>query len=209
MATEATTTKFAAGERIFGEGDAAERVFIINGGHVRITRKVFNEEIVVETLGRGNICGDIAFAQGAHYPVSAYAADEVELVVVERDNLESVMLGNPTVVARLASRLAARLTHAHFRMANFALRTTLGRVMLQLRWETERDGGLGGDSFTAIPYDLPEAIGAEKGNVDRALRGLVADSLIELDGGGRYRIPDIAAFDRRLSYLELRDRFEE
>lgn len=209
MATEATTTKYAAGDRLFAEGEPAERVFIINSGHVRITRSVFRETVLIETLGRGNVCGDIAFAAGARYPVSAYAAEDVEVIVVDRENLESVMLGNPTVVARLASRLAARLTHAHFRLANFALRDTRGRVMLQLRHESERDGGLGGDSYTAIPFDLPDALASERGRIDQVLRALAAESLIELDGGGRYRIPDIRAFDRRLTYLELRDRFED
>ena len=37
---------------------------------------------------------------------------------------------------------------------------------------------------------------------------LIRETLIETDGSGGFQIPDIEAFDRKLSYLELRDRFE-
>ncbi len=203
-----TSASYKAGEALFEEGAPAHNVFIINSGHVRIERQVFEERILVETLGRGNVCGDIAFAHGATYPVTAIASDDVDVVVVHRDNIESVMLASPKVVARLASRLAARLTHAHFRLANFALRAAEARVMLQLRHEAERNAGTEGDGYTPIPYDLPQALATEKGKVDTCLRQLVATNLIELDGGGGFRIPDLASFDRKLRYLELADRFE-
>jgi CRP-like cAMP-binding protein len=203
-----TSASYKAGDVLFEEGSAAHNVFIINSGHVRIERKVFEERILVETLGRGNVCGDIAFAHGATYPVTAVASDDVDVVVVHRDNIEAVMLASPKVVARLASRLAARLTHAHFRLANFALRDSEARVMLQLRHEAERNAGTSGDGYTPIPYDLPQALATEKGRVDGCLRGLVAANLIELDGGGGFRIPDLASYDRKLRYLELADRFE-
>lgn len=203
-----TTATYKAGDVIFEEGSAAHNVFIINGGHVRIMRKVFEETILVETLGRGNVCGDIAFAHGANYPVSAIAADDVDVVVVHRDDIESVMLASPKVVARLASRLAARLTHAHFRLANFALRDSEARVMLQLRHEAERNAGTGGDGYTPIPFDLPDALASEKGQIDATLRALVVANLIELDGGGGFRIPDLESYDRKLRYLELSDRFD-
>jgi hypothetical protein len=79
--------------------------------------------------------------------------------------------------------------------------------MLQLRHEAERNAGTEGDGYNPIPFDLPEALASEKGHIDAALRGLVAANLIELDGGGGFRIPDIAAYDRKLRYLELADRF--
>ena len=135
--------------------------------------------------------------------------DTVQVVVVERDDIQNVMFGNPKVVARMASRLAARLTHAHFRLANFALRHDLARLMLQLRHEVERNGGMEGDVFVAIPYDLPETLATERGNIDGGLRDLIGQGLIETDGAGRFKITDLTAFDRKLTFLELADRFSE
>ena len=52
------------------------------------------------------------------------------------------------------------------------------------------------------------ALGAESALVDSNLRLLAADGLIALDGQGRFRIADRAAFERRLAFVELKDRFE-
>ncbi len=210
MATksEAKTTHYKAGEALFTEGAIAHHVFIINAGHVQVRRTVFKEPVAIETLGRGDVCGDIAFADGATYPVSAIAVDEVEAVVVHRDDL-SGLLANPNVVQRLVSRMAARITHAHFRIANLSLRELSGRVLLQLRFEAERNGGLEGDVYVQIPFDLPDVIGAERAQVDAILREIIAAGLIESDGAGRFRVPDLAAYDRRLTYLELHSRMGE
>jgi CRP/FNR family transcriptional regulator len=210
MATrnDANTSKFSPGEWLFAEGTPADRVFIINSGHVRIMRKVFRESVTIETLGKGNVCGEVALAEGATYPVSAIADDDVEAVVVPREKLASMMLSNPKVIERLASRLAARLTQAHFRVASLSVRDVLGRVMLQLRHEAQRAGALDGATSAAIPFDLSDALASERGAVDRALRMLVSDGLVELDGAGRFRILDLAAWDRRLHFIELRDRIE-
>lgn len=210
MATksDAKTITYQPGEVLFEEGAAAHNVFIINDGHVEIRKRVFKEEVVIETLGRGNVCGDIAFADGATYPATARAIQEVEAVVVHRDELQTVMLSNPKVVQRLVARMAARITHAHFRIANASLQDLTGRLLLQLRAEAERAGAMEGDVFVTLPYDLPDMLAAERGRVDQALASLVKDRLIESDGAGRFRIPDVAAFDRRLTYIELRDRIE-
>ena len=81
--------------------------------------------------------------------------------------------------------------------------------MLQLRHEAGRNAGTEGDGYTPIPFDLPEALACEKGQVDGTLRALIGANLIELDGGGGFRIPDLSSFDRKLRYLELSDRFAE
>lgn len=207
MANDAPVqAEYAAGELLFEEGAAAHHVFIINAGRVQIRRRVFEEEVVLETLGKGNICGDIAFAAGASYPVSAVALDDVQAVVVHRDNLQTVMLDNAKVVARMAGRMAARLTAAHFRASVLSMSDPLGRVMVQLRHEAERTQDEDGPNYVPIPYDLPESLALEKRVVDLCLRELVSDSLIEADGAGRFRITDPKAFDRRLRYIELDSR---
>lgn len=214
MSTDAPVqAEYAAGELLFEQGKAAHHLFIINSGHVQIRRRVFEEEIVLETLGKGNICGDVAFAAGASYPVSAVALDAVQAVVVHRDNLQTVMLDNAKVVARMASRMAARLTAAHFRVAALSMPDPLARVMLQLRHEmTLAVDSLGDDAdgpvFAPLPYDLPEVLALEKSTVDACLRSLIRDSLLESDGAGRFRIADPGAYDRRLRYLELASRLD-
>lgn len=208
MANEAPVqAEYSPGDALYTEGGTAHHVFIINAGTVQIRRKVFEEEVVLETLGKGNICGDIAFADGATYPATCVALDDVQAVVVHRDNVQAVMLDNPKVVERLAARMAARLTHAHFRIAALSMSDPLARVMLQLRHEVDR-AAAEPNVFHALPYDLAEALAIEPNLADEALRTLIRDGLIESDGAGRFRISNDAAYSRRLRYLELKSRIE-
>lgn len=207
--TAATThAEFEAGDVLFRQGELASTVFVINAGIVQLTRRVFREEIIVEQLHRGNLCGDVAFAENARYPVTATALEPVRAVVVGRDDVERVLLQHPHVVAKMAGRLATRLAHTHFRLSALSLRSTEARIMLQLHHEAVRAHALGGETFAPLPYDLPEVLACERGPVRETIRGLQRDGYIELDNGGRFRIVDREGYERRLSYLELRDRFD-
>lgn len=208
MANEAPVqAEYSAGDALFTEGAAAHHVFIINGGSVQVRKRVFEEEVVLETLGKGNICGDLAIAADATYVTSCIALDTVQAVVVHRDNIQSVMLSNPAVVERLFGRMAARLAQAQFRVSALSMRDPLARVMLQLRREVDR-ADADPAAFCALPYDLGEALGIEPNLTDEALRTLIRDGLIESDGAGRFRIHRPDAFARRLRYLELKARIE-
>ena len=184
----------SAGDALFTEGAAAHHVFIINGGSVQIRKRVFEEEVVLETLGKGNICGDVAIAADATYVTSCVALDTVQAVVVHRDNIQSVMLSNPSVVERLFGRMAARLAQAQFRVSALSMADPLARVMLQLRREVDR-ADADPAAFCALPYDLGEALGIEPNLATRA-PNLIRDGLID-DGAGRFRIHRPDAFARR------------
>jgi len=199
---------FEPGQVLFQQDDLAQRVYVIRSGFVRLTRRVFREEFIVEELGKGNVCGDVAFAENVRYPVTATAIDHVKALSVAREDLDKALLADPNVVAMMARKMAARLAHAHFRMATFALRSSIARVMIQLRYEAARSGALGGNAYAPLPYDLPHALATEAGVVRSCIEKLVHDGLIELDGAGRFRVVDQRAYDRYLAYLELNDRFD-
>ncbi len=202
-----STSTFGAGSVLFRQDDPADNVFIINSGSVQLTRKVFREEFTVETLGTGHLCGEACIAEGNTYPETAIAVDEVSAVVIPRASITGLIQKNPDVAVTMAQRLATRLTYAHFRLAGFALRSTLGRVMLQLRHEAVRFGAISGRAFAPLPFDLPEVLACEKGQIDAAIRRLHAEQLIEIDGQGQFTIKDLSAWDRMLAWLELDDRY--
>ena len=199
---------FGPGDQLFAQDDAAERLFVISAGHVRIERRVFKEEITVETIGPGNLCGEVAAAGGLRYPCTATALTEVKALVIERDQIDATLMTNPDVAGRLVRKLSGRVSYLHFRLANLSLRSVEARVMLQLHFEAVRHGGSQGEAFAPIPFDLPDVLAAERGVIDACLREIVAAGLIEFDGNGRFRITDRKAFDRRLSYHELSDRLD-
>ncbi len=204
---EGTPITFNSGDILYRQGETAENVFIIQKGHVMISRRVFREKIVVETLGPGNICGEIAFSPGALYPVTAEAVDVVEVLAVSQAAMPTV-LETKEVLTKVVTKLANRLSRLHFQVGVLAFRSSAGRVMGQLRKEAEVNGALEGGAYAPIPFDLPDVVCLEKGVVDKILRELLSTGLIEIDGGGRFRVLDKAGFDRLLTYHELSDRFD-
>ena len=193
---------------LYRQDDPADRLFIIHSGAVRITRRVFREEFTIETIGPGHVCGEVCVIGATSYPETAIAVDTVEAVVVPAATVEELLRTNGDVAVNVARRLAARLSWAHFRLSNFALRSTLARVMFQLRAEALRRGAMRRRAWAPIPWDLPEVLATERGTVRACVRRLADDGLIAIDPNGQFSILDLAGFDRLLSYLELEDRFE-
>lgn len=194
---------------LYRQDDAADRLFIIHSGAVRITRRVFREEFTVETIGPGHVCGEVCVIGATTYPETAVAMDTVEALVVAADEVEDLLRQNGDVAVNVARRLAARLSWAHFRLANFALRSSLARVMFQLRAEALRRGAVKRRAWAPIPWDLPDVLGTERGTVRSCVRRLADDGLIAIDPNGQFSIVDLSGYDRLLSYLELQDRFDD
>lgn len=193
---------------LYRQDDPADRLYIIHSGNVRISRRVFREDFTIETIGANHVCGEICVAGGTSYPETATAVDRVEAVVVPASTVEEMIRNNGEVAFNIARRLSSRLTWSHFRLANFALRSVLARVMLQLRAEALRRGAIRKRAWAPVPYDLPEVLATERGAVRACIRKLSDDGLIAVDPNGQFTITDLIGFDRMLSWLELNDRFD-
>ncbi len=198
---------FEAQSVLYRQDDPADRLFIIHSGAIRISRRVFREEFTIETIGPGHVCGEVCVMGASTYPETAIALDNVEAIVVDAGKVEELLRDNGDVAVNVARRLAARLSWAHFRLATFALRTPLSRVMFQLRAEALRRGAVQRRAWAPIPWDLPDVLGIERGAVRLAVRRLADDGLIVMDPNGQFSIVDLAGYDRLLSFLELQDRF--
>jgi hypothetical protein len=79
----------------------------------------------------------------------------------------------------------------------------------QLRKEARRSGGDGEVTTpTPIPDDLTDALALEIGELKALLNKFIREELISVDDQGVFEILNPEAFDRYLSYLEMKDRFE-
>jgi CRP/FNR family transcriptional regulator, cyclic AMP receptor protein len=199
---------YAPGTVLFQEGDPGTEVYVVQTGRVRVTKRVFRTDVVVEDLGKGDFCGELALVMKTTRPGTAVVIDEAQLLVIPADQFEEMVSSNPAITLQMLKRLAARLTRAQFRLSNFALRQPLARLLHQLRAEWKVAHLQGRDGLALVPDDLAQALGMETGEVAGILERAVKDRIIGLDDDGTFNIPDHDAYDRLLSYLELRDRFE-
>ncbi len=73
---------FYAGQKIFGEGEAGDRAYLIQEGSVEISKN----GLVLATLGRGELFGEMALVDDKPRMASAKAETDVSVVIINRDS---------------------------------------------------------------------------------------------------------------------------
>ncbi len=84
-----------AGERLFRQGDAGDRLYIILSGKVRISRQhaaVGEETLAV--LGPGQTFGEMALLDEAERSADAYAHEDCALLALAKDAFDDLLFAN-------------------------------------------------------------------------------------------------------------------
>ncbi len=181
-------------------------MYVIKSGSVRLTKRIHDSEIVVEELGSGEFCGELAILGTAQRPVTAVVIEDASVIQVQTEQFEDMIRGNTDIALRMLKKLTQRLTEAQYRVSNLILRSNKARVLHQLHAEAETRSAEVTDP-TPIPDNLADVLAMEIGEIKEVLSQLVRDELISIDGRGYFQILDPAAYDRYLRFLELQDRF--
>ena len=80
-----------AGEAIFSEGEPGTEAFIIQSGEVQIVKIVDGEKVVLGTMGKGGIFGEMALVDDATRMATAKTTQASTLIVVSREMFEQKM----------------------------------------------------------------------------------------------------------------------
>ncbi|MBI2989341.1 MAG: SLC26A/SulP transporter family protein [Deltaproteobacteria bacterium] len=109
-----TEKSFAAGERIFNQGDTGGDLFMIRRGAVRIVLLISEgKSHHIATFARGDFFGDMSFLDHSVRSADAIAFAATDLYVLPRAGFDKVADDHPAigkkVFARLARALAIRL----------------------------------------------------------------------------------------------------
>lgn len=196
-------TQCSVGTVLFREGETGKKMYVIKSGRVRMTKIVQDTSVTVEVLGAGDFCGEIALITDQPRPTTATVVADASVIQIDGAQFENMMRSNSDIALRMLKKMSKRLTESQFRVANFTLRTTRGRLMHQLHREASHQEGK-----AALPDNLADVLGLTIGEVKRLLSELLQDDLIEIDKKGFFQIVDQEGFEQYLKYLELHDRFE-
>jgi hypothetical protein len=82
---------FEPGEVIVRQGDPADRFYIITRGQVEVLREQNGQEILVSRLGTGQYFGEIGLMHGGKRVATVRAADDVEVMALDRDTFGGLM----------------------------------------------------------------------------------------------------------------------
>lgn len=83
---------FAPGERIIREGDAADGMYFIEDGEVRVTIMKAGKETEVSRVSKGKYFGEMALVEKSPRSASVYAAGKtVKVAFLERESFERLL----------------------------------------------------------------------------------------------------------------------
>ena len=102
---------YDAGQVMFNAGDSADAAYIIIDGEIEISVPTPAGPIIVNTLGKNEILGEIAIFGEVPRTATAKAISRAETLKISKDLFIKVIRENPDAAIELIKILAARLVN--------------------------------------------------------------------------------------------------
>ena len=109
---------FDAGQVMFNFGDSADAVYIMIEGHVDISTPAPAGPILVGTLGPMDIVGEVAIFAGLMRTATVTATSRVEALRIAKEQMMSIIRGNPDAALEVIRQLAIRVAKTTVRLTN-------------------------------------------------------------------------------------------
>jgi rhodanese-related sulfurtransferase len=116
--------RFKAGSVIFREGDDPHgEAYVVHAGAVEIRRRFDGAERVLNTLGEGELLGEMAlFRRSASRSAGAVAQTDVELLILKSERLDWLIRNRPQLTVELLRRLSELVVATDAERAGRAVR---------------------------------------------------------------------------------------
>ena len=103
--------KYDAGQVMFNAGDMGDAAYIVIEGRVEISVPTPSGPIVVNTLGKNDIIGEIAIFGDVPRTATAKAQAKVEALKISKELFTKIIRENPDAALELIRVLAGRLAN--------------------------------------------------------------------------------------------------
>lgn len=111
---------YAEGQVMFSAGDAPDSAYIVLDGAVDISVPTPKGSLVVNTLGRNDVIGEIGIFGDVPRTATATARSQVEVLRLSRDVFVNVIRSNPDAAIALIRILADRLARTTAQLRRMA-----------------------------------------------------------------------------------------
>ena len=177
-------TKRQRGEWIYVLGDAADGIYLLRKGRMKITALGEDgHEVLHEILGPGEIFGDTSAILGMPRSTSAQALEDSLLCEVRRKDFESLLIAYPEVSLQLLKSVGLRLKKAEAQLLNVVCNDVSKRVREALIDLIAIESRVCPDQPVRIgitQQDLANLIGASRQKTWQALKELESSSVLRL-----------------------------
>lgn len=144
LAPLASTTRMVellAGEVLFRQGDIAKTLYLIENGKIQIIREYdTKEEIILATLGSGEVVGDLSMIVGEPRTARVVAIEPTQLIALDRDTFFTTIGANPGMAVDVLVQIGLRLQSANLRIRELAATQPAARLASVILLLAEHDG---------------------------------------------------------------------
>jgi CRP-like cAMP-binding protein len=157
---------FRKGEVIMEEGSEGSLAYIITSGSAEVYKTARGKKIVLETLGPGNIVGEISLITGEPRRATVVALEDTMVTVLDRETFESAILQDQDTIIQLLQQVFRRLSYLDHMITAFYEKSETSDVKaaagkpLQFRAvtkEAERALGKKSIQITKTPFFIGRA----------------------------------------------------
>jgi CRP-like cAMP-binding protein len=199
----ARTVRFPAEARLLRQGEAGDKVVVIQHGRAKVSYVTpGGRELVLRFCGPGELVGELAVLDGGPRLSSVVALEPLEALVVSAADFRALLHETPSIAWRMLVMLSTRFRDADLKRVEFGASDTVGRLAARLVELGERYGEI---RAGRVEIDLPLSqdelgawTGASRAGVAAALRTLRELGWIET-GRRRLVLLDTEALRARAS----------
>ena len=113
--------RYSNGDSIVSEGIVSNNAYIILEGKVNITKKVDKKSILINTLNKGEVFGEMGLISQSVRSASVVAVGNVTIGVIEREQFEAIVSKLPDDVRAIVKALVERLRYTSDQLSKIGL----------------------------------------------------------------------------------------
>lgn len=183
VVTCAVEHRYARGQTLFHSGDAAQGMYVIRSGSVRIYLENEDNALTLGHQFEGECIGELEVLHfGSHRLASVAAMEATICYEISKDNMERIVARCPVIMRRIFYVVSERLAQADRKLSYLAFMDVslkVANVILEL----DRNLGIcdGGRRVVKRPFthqQLADLIGVSRESATRALQDLADAQLI-------------------------------
>ncbi|HEV2181158.1 MAG TPA: Crp/Fnr family transcriptional regulator [Gemmatimonadaceae bacterium] len=191
IASSATERRYPANRVLYRAGDAADGLYIVLSGRVRVSRDAGARSRLLHDEVAGGVLGEIPVLGGGPFPATAVAVQATRCAHLSVAAVDRLVREEPEFARYAMQRLAARARSLLHRIDELTATTVLVRVARHVRARAEASAGAAftlGLSQAALAGELDTA----REVVVRALAALIAAGAIRRAGRSRFVVATAA-----------------
>ena len=200
LAARCVRRTYGRNQFLWYQGDDGAHLVVVASGLVKVVlSSPQGGEVVLTTLGHGEISGELAVLDGSPRSASVVAAEPTTVLLLTRATVLDMLNRYPSVLDALLRSLGNLIRRITEQAGDFVFLDLGGRVAKLLLHLAEAHGaGSTVLDLRLTQSDLAAMVGATRPAVNRVLQHLAGRGVIEVDGQ-RIVLVNLAELRRRAS----------